>query len=381
MNDQNKALERAQANLDQYVQRGKMQGLSLFESIKNNVITPYRVYTRDMSFMPGELTGSTPRYAINMAEDVRHLTLHRHALSQMAAEVKIPMTFVNTLTEGEDWERRELSDLLHERFSKLDFKQRGGGSPRFINLVVGNEVRGFVSRSFKRYLKSGPIFEAFVKACAAHALVPVQALTSDLRLTLRCVLPTAFEVTRGEHVAVGISCSNSDFGAGPMKLSLNIMNLETSVITVLKSLKEERHVGAAEKDQGTSDMLSDETIEKRISAVQSEIRDVVTAAVHPDQVDELLDMVRRAKSKELSWSRFVSYMQGTLTSEEIKEVETLLKDRKKSEEIADIAYDVDNQAIINLWWASNAVSSIAARHDPDKQDEIQTLAGKILASA
>jgi hypothetical protein len=332
-----------------------------------------------MYFKDGERKNDPPQYAIKINDEVRPFTMHRHALGQMAGEVQIPLTFVNTLTKGEDWERHELTELLQERFLKLDFKQRGGGAARFINLAVNDQVRGFVSRSFKRYLKSGPIFEAFIKACGAYTAMPVEALTSDLCFTLRCVVPQVFEIKRGQHVALGLSCSNSDFGAGTFKIGLTVMNLQTGTITYLHSLKEERHVGAAEKDSGQSDILTDDTIDKKITATQAEVRDVVASGLHPDKLDETLLVIQRAMDKEISWSKLVSYMQGKLTSEELKELGEILKDRQKSQAIADIQYDVDDQAIINLWWASNAVGEFAKRYDGDKKDELQVAAGALLS--
>lgn len=372
------AAQAASKRLETYVDSGKQQGMRLFKAIKDNIIVPYRVYTKDMAFHPAKQKGAVPEYYIDVDNSVTPFEVHRHALGQMAGEVKIPLTFVNTLMNGEDWEWAELSNLLDERFRRLDFKQRGGGSPRFINFVVNKQVRGFVSRSFKRYLRSGPIFEAFVQSCAGFGALPVEALTSDLSFTLRCVLPHVFELQRGKHIAIGLSCSNSDFGAGLFKIGLTVMNLQTGTITYLRSLKEERHVGGAEKDGGQSEIMSDETIEKKIVATQSEIRDVVSKGLHPDEVDDLIDTIRRSMDKEISWSKLVSYMQGKLTSDELKELQELLKDKEKSKAIADIQYDVDDQAIINLWWASNAVATIAQRHEGEKRDDIQCAAGGLL---
>lgn len=370
---------RAAERLRTYVESGKLQGMRLRHTIKENVITPYRVYTHDMSFQRGENKSDTPTYSIKVDGEVKSFTLHRHALGQMAGEVQIPITFVNTLTKGEDWERMELVALLNERFHKLDFKQRGGGNARFISLVVHNQVRGFVSRSFKRYLRSGPIFDAFITACGEFTAMPVEAVTSDLCFTLRCVLPQAMETSSGQYVAIGLSCSNSDFGAGTFKIGLTVMNLQTGVITYLNSLKEERHVGAAEKDSGYSDILSDDTIEKKILATQAEVRDIVASGLKPERIDDTLELIRASMDKEISWSKFVNYMQGKLTSDELKELSEILKDRQKSGAIADIKYDADDMAIINLWWASNAVGEFAKRYEGDKKDELQVAAGGLLS--
>ena len=363
--------------LNALVEKGKLGATEMFKAIRESSITPYRVYTRDMFFDPGT-PGCPPRYGFNLDTTKLHYRLHRHALGQMAGEVKIPIAFVNTLMNGEDWENRQLADLLEERFNRLDFKQRGGGSPRFLNLVVRDEVRGFVSRSFRRYLRSGPIFEAFCKTAAQFQALPVETIVTDLSFTLRCMLPYAFEADTGLFLAFGLSCSNSDFGAGPFRIALTALNLNNGVITVLKHVREDRHGGAAEKDAGQSEELSDETISKKIAALQSEIRDVVTAAFHPDKINDLLQLIRTSMQKRITWARFQSYLQGKLTSEEIRELETLLHDKQKSQALADINYDVDDNALLTLWWASNAVADIAKRYNDEKRDELQTAAGQLI---
>jgi len=50
---------------------------------------------------------------------------------------------------------------------------------------------------------------------------------------------------------------------------------------------------------GTRDILSDSTIEKKIAATQSEVRDVVTSGIHMDRVEEVLDLIRASMTKEI----------------------------------------------------------------------------------
>jgi len=74
-------------------------------------------------------------------------------------------------------------------------------------------------------------------------------------------------------------------------------------------------------------------------------------------------------------------MQGKLSSDELKELGDILKDRQKSEAIADIKYDVDEYGNHHLWWASNAVGEFAKRYEGDKKDELQVAAGSLILRA
>ena len=100
------AAARARARLNGYVATGKEEGAKLFNLIKQNVITPYLIYTKDMDFDPALRAGETPLYKARVDSGLQDFRLHKHALSQMAAEVGIPAVFVTMLTKGEDWERR-----------------------------------------------------------------------------------------------------------------------------------------------------------------------------------------------------------------------------------------------------------------------------------
>lgn len=370
----------AERQLMRLVDAGIAQGAKMLDDMAKCVITPYMVYPDNMTFSAGATPGSHPQVRVELAsQGPRTFTLHKHALGQMAGEVSIPVSFVGTLTRGEYWERCELSQLLEERFQKLSFRQRGGGRARFISLAVGSEIRGFVSRSFKRYLRSGPIFASYVRACALHGALPVQGAASDLAYWLNCIKPEVHEVSQKDFVAVGLLCTNSDFGAGSFRIGVCVLNPANGALAYMGTLKEERHVGSAENGVGDSDMISDDTIEKKLAALDGEIHDVVEHGLSEKAVEDLVALITRAYTESISLARLTQYLTGKVSAAELKELKELLQDKEKSRELADISYDAQGVADITKWWAFNAVAKLAEKQeDTAKAEELRTLAGELL---
>lgn len=391
MSDYNQAIDsaaktRAEQNLHQYIERGKLEGKRLRETVKKTIIRPLKVFTKDMAFVlrPND-KGGLPDYVVRVDDTVENLTLHSNAFSRMRQEVDLSHGTVKAMIDGPAWDRELLEKVLNTKYANKVFNQRGGGLPRFINLVVGQEVRGFVGRGFKRHLKTGPLLDAFIMACGSVNAMPVDAVATDLRITLHCMMPYVFCPRDGEYVGLGVSFSNSDFGAGSFRIELNVMSLRNGQVMPMRTLngdgRGESHNGGKGDDSVTdSTELSEQTIQKQVLAKQSEVRDLVLAALAPDKVNEFLDQVADAMNQKISWHTFERFLRGKLNQEEMENIQGLLKRSGKSEALPDVKYDGDDQAIMDLWFASNIIGQVAEKcGDSGRKEELQQAAGKLLA--
>lgn len=376
----------AEQRLDRYVQRGSEAGQQLVKAVRATTIRPLKVFTKDMRFSVSDTNrGDNPRYFVKLDnEEEIELKLHSHALSRMRQEVDLSASTVKTMVDGPDWDRQNLEMLLNSKFRNKVFRQRGGGLPRFINLTVGDEVRGFVGRGFKRHLRSGPLLSSFVHTCTVYGAQPVEAFSSDLRVTLRAVLPTVFEPHPGEYIALGVSFSNSDFGAGAFRLDLTVMSLRNGNSMPLKTLngsgRGESHAGGkGDDDVEDSTELSEDTVAKLIFAKQGEVKDLVTAALSPSKVNENLDLIYTAMKNRVSWYQLERFLRGKANQQELEYIQSLLKASAKSEELPDVAYDSEGLAVMDAWFASNLIAHVAEKsNDPDKKEVLQDAAGKFL---
>ena len=371
----------AQNTLGRYIEKGKMNGMRLLQTVQSTIIRPLNVFTSDMRFEMGEK--GLPDYYVNVGGEEIKLRIHTHAFSRMRQEVDLSSNTVRCMIEGPQWDRKNLEMLLNSKFSNKGFTQRGGGAPRFINLVVQDEVRGFVGRGFKRHLRSGPLLDAFIKGCAVYGAMPVDAIASDLRVTLQCMLPYIFSPRDNEYLALGMSLSNSDFGAGSFKMDLTVMSLRNGAVMPLKTLngngRGESHNGGS-GDEGAVDSteLSEDTIHKLIRAKQGEVIDSVGASLSPGKVNAFLDEVAVAMDRKISWYQFERYLRGKLNQEETAEVQAMLRKDGRSSDLPDVDYDFDDKAVMDLWFASNVVAQIATKADGAKKEELQGIAGKLL---
>ena len=372
--------ERAEKRLQSFITFGKSRGMSFIEAIQKMVIRPLKVFTSDMRFEMPE--NGLPNYFVRMGDGELALTLHPHAFSRMRQEIDLSSTTTKAMLEGPQWDRKNLEMLLNSKFKNKGFSQRGGGSPRFINLTVGTQVRGFVGRGFKRHLKSGPLLESFIKACAAYGAMPVSASATDLRVIMQCMLPYVFSPTNEEYMAIGVTFSNSDFGAGAFRIDLTVMNLRNGVLMPARTLNgsgrgETHQGGKGEDDSYDSTELSEDTISKLLRAKQGEVFDLVSAALRSDKVNEFFEEVAMAMENSISWARFERYLKGKLTQTELETVQNLLKKEGKSEELPEVKYDMDGKAVMNLWFASNVIGHIAANAG-ERQEDLQMAAGRLL---
>jgi len=367
--------------LNDLFHHGRQSAVDIWEKAKKMVIVDANVYVNDMHFDSTSDPGNL-QYRPVVGEQQYLYGLHSHALRQMATEVGIPATFVTTLTSGETWELEELSFLLNERFHRLEFKQRSYvDRASFTNRIVDNQVRGFVSPSFKLWLSTPHMLEAFALKAAQFNAMPVEATGSALRFNFRSFLPHVFEPKDGEFIAIGASLANSDFGAGLLRVNLDVIRLAgSSSISCVKTIYHRSHGGGARKDQDTSSaFVSTETFQKLVAAAQAEVGDAVAEALHPDKVNELLDTVAKAMTKQISWHTLKEYFAGKLSQSEIKIIEDLLEKQNQSAFLPQLTYDADDKAIIDLWWASNAVGQVAdGTPDLDRKADLRDAAGKLL---
>lgn len=369
--------------LQQHFVKGRSEGVALFDQIKKLIIVDYMVFTDDMSFTASEHKYQPPIYFATLrnrdgsSKETMELELHPHAFSQMTAAVKVSKNTMGNMSESQ-WERDLGAYILNEKFTKMDFKQRGGGKDRFMNRVVDGKVRGFVSRMFARHLSSGPILEAFVKSSNKFGALPASAITTDLRFTLRCFLPHVFEPADGQFIAIGCSCSNSDFGSGTLRIGMCVLRVSNGTVSYVRDVYTGYHRGKADNSADVSVELSQDTIKKQIQAKQSEVEDVVTDTLHPKKVNDFLDTVSKASEKKISWYKLERYLQGKLSQAEVQEIQLLLEKGDETGELPSVQKDVDGNAIADLWWASSAISKIADRQTGERKEDLENAAGALL---
>ena len=357
---------------------GKLQEDALVAEVARTIIIDRLVPMERMSVYVTEGSHLQVRYDGQQA-----VTVHRHALGQMCQKAKLPMNYCNSLLQPERAEEKMsslylLSYNLRELFQMKDFRDRSGEPARFLHRIVGTELRGFLSSRFNRHLASQPLLKAFRDACEAAGARPIEATTSAVRCSLKCLLPRVFEAFPGEHVGIGVEWSNSDFGAGKLSVCQTIWRVKTGTAAVLDEALGRVHLGSVITDSDLE--MSDDTLRAEVVAQSSAIRDAVQQQLSEKTVERILIALRTAHEKQIPWTKVRGRLMGVLTKSEMTWLQQAVDKGDDIVELPPISWTPDQERVPNLYFVAGALSHIASRsEDADKKLAIQQEAGKFLA--
>jgi hypothetical protein len=372
--------ELAQRRADERFNLGEKQEAALLSSIQAMVIRDRLVAPKGMKFVL-ELTESTTGGGKDVAvtgllmrygDEEKTFKIHRHALSQLAGKVEFPIAYLNKLSNGNVWRGELLTHNLNTLFARTRFGREE--NPRFLHRIVGDELRGFLSRRFNRHLASLPLLRAFVESVRTNQGRPIEAAITDLRWSLKCYLPMVFEAFPGQYICVGVTQSHSDFGAGKHVISQSIWDPLRDTRTVLEGVGKV-HLGSVIEDSDIE--LSDETAVKEVEAQCAAAADTVNKFLSEESVNKALRAVKIAHEEKIEWSELKSALKGILYEKELASVETLLN----SPDIVDlppVGKTSSGDPLPTKWWASSMLSKLANSQEDERKMELQALAGKWL---
>ncbi len=342
--------------------------------IRDKLVPPTRMYL--LCPKPGQVRIS---YS---TDDPKGILVHPHALGQLCGRAGIPKVYVNRLIKGQDWERSLFEYNLTTLFTKGKYLDRSGNPTKFLHRLVGSgeeaELRGFLSRNFNRHLASLPLLRGFVMACREVGARPIEATASAVRFSLKCFLPHVFEPIPGEFVAFGAMWSNSDFGAGRLKVSMTLMRISGGTTSIVEDSMSRVHIASVIQDSDLE--VSDETAVKEVDAQVSAIRDVVLSQLSPDPVNKLLVALEKASQEQLPWHRLKTELSRLLQAGEVNDIKEMLE--TGIDDIVDLpppGKDKEGNPIATRWWASNTVGWLASREqNAERKTDLQQLAGSLL---
>lgn len=351
-------------------------GRALLQGISDTLVHP-----TGMTFMKHS---ASPFVRLNYAHKTGLTTIHPHALRQMAGVAGFSITYLNSLTasgwsaedDGDSWRLDLLAHNLNELFHKGTFLDRKKNVTKFLHRRVGDEVRGFLSRSYNRKLSTLNLLRPFIDTCKLYGAEPVEALSSDLRLNIKYMLPVIFEPIAGEYVAFGVTYTNSDFGAGRLRVSGSCLRIAAGTVIVMEDALVKVHLGSLIQEADLE--LSEETEDAELLTYQSAVRDTVRALLAPATVEKTLKLIQLAAEREIPWFKLRQTLSKVLNKLEVDAVRKLLDG--ESTEAVDLppVHKVGENA--TAWWAANVLGWMATKtSDEDKKSALQALAGGLVA--
>lgn len=357
--------KRFQAQLEETIHKSQASAMSVIEKVQNE--TPHDCIA-DSTSLKFSVDGTKNSNAVLMglrnrkAKNYFMSGLHKNGLDQVAERAGIPGTYINRLLE-----RPYGRELIVENLSKI---YREEENKKLLVRQVNGQIRGVLSNAFKR-MDSGPIIEAFAKACHDIGAQPVEGVGGDLRWAIKAILPMVFQPSKKqgteELIAFGVQLSNSDFGKGTLSLNAFMTRVICTNYATLEQVLRQAHLGARLSD----DMeYSDKTYKLDTQTQVSAINDLVRGVLAPDKVNALVGRIGEALEERIdpknAWSELPKM--GLLKGE-VDKVKELFIDG----DVEVLPRGTTKARLANAvsWFAKSAAT-------PERRLELEEIAGELL---
>jgi hypothetical protein len=173
-----------------------------------------------------------------------------------------------------------------------------GSTGRMLRTHKGT-LRALVSSRFRR-LDNFDLFEAIAPALIDLGFMPESTELTDRRLYLKCVTPKIeAEVKPGDVVQYGLVVSNSDVGAGSVRVEPMIMRLVCSNGLITNAAMRRAHMGKNLMLEEVEELLTDETKALTDRAFWNQVRDVVRSFAKPEFFEAEVNKLREADKQPI----------------------------------------------------------------------------------
>lgn len=331
---------------------------TLTDSISDNVIN---TKTQNLIFtVKDEIRVSfyTPE------NDYKFMSIHPNAMRQFNGRYNINHSVLMDYANGPEW-KKDIAQMILNEHSRNTMTNE-----RFLLRSVDNQLRGFLSSSFKRF-NSADIIGTFLSAGSRIGLVPINSLITETKCFFDSIIPYVFPIRTEKNgnvfVVFGARASISDFGDGAYKLETYMINVTcwngNTRETVLKSI----HKGA---EIPNDIKLSDVTYRAETLSKVSLTRDIIESAFGNDAIQSQANIIKHAASRIIDAEAFLKKLPSMgMLKEEIKKLENVFMANKPDDGVG---------GEMTLWKMCQGISAVSRDITDQRKMELDALAGKIL---
>lgn len=295
-----------------------------------------------------------------------------YAHGQIAGYAGVPKQYYDRLL-GEN--RNLLADNVNHGIGKQAENGGKGGKPetRMIR-TVGGKVRAVLSSSYRR-LDSYDMCQTVLPIMSDKGMKVVSSEITDARLYIKALSPKIEgEIKKGDVVQFGLVISNSDVGAGSVRVEPLLYRLVCQNGLIMDTAIRKTHIGKNLAGDDIQELLTRETLDLSDKAFWAQVRDVVLASMDELRFEKTLEQLREAADRKI-------------TNYDIPEVVELAArhigvsgEKTKDNVVAYLANGADG-AGLTQWGLMNAFTYAAHQDDVTSYDtsvEIERNASKIL---
>lgn len=291
--------------------------------------------------------------------DAFDITTHAH--DQLATSIKIPRQYYDRMAA-------EAPQLL---LNNVNHWLAANPQQRMVRTLDGS-MRAMLSDRY-RPLDNFDLLGAALPVIQQHGASIMSCETTDTRMYLKVVMPKIeTEVKRGDVVQAGLVISNSEIGAGALKVEPFIYRLVCLNGMTMQSALRRYHVGKKNQslDDTVMEVLSDRTRQLTDAAFWHQVRDVVSSAFSKDIFEENVQRLRDASEQKL-------------TGNPAKAVEEITERFSLPSGLGgDILRNLIEGADLTRWGIANAVTAVANDYpDYETASELERVGGQIIELA
>lgn len=217
-----------------------------------------------------------------------------YAHGQIAQYTGVPKTYYDKL-KGEN--PKLLSRNVNHGLEKhsADKDKNGKLETRLVR-TYRNNVRAFLSSSYRR-LDSYDMAQAILPILVEKQFEVVSSEITDSRTYIKALTPKiTADVKPGDTVQYGLLISNSDVGAGSVRVEPMIYRLVCSNGLISNSAIRKFHIGKTMAAEDITELLTEETLSLTDQAFWAQVRDIVYASMEPKMFETEVNRIREATS-------------------------------------------------------------------------------------
>ncbi len=215
-----------------------------------------------------------------------------YAHAQIAGYTGIPKTYYDTLLKEKP---ALLAKNVNHGFKKEGATTgRGGKTETRMVRAYGNKVRAMLSSSYRR-LDSYDMAQTVLPVLVDKQFEVVSSEITDTRLYIKALTPKVqTEIKPNDIVQYGLVISNSDVGAGSVRVEPLIYRLVCSNGLISNTAMRKFHVGKNQAGDDIQELLSQETISLSDQAFWAQVKDLVLASMKPEMFEREVNRLREA---------------------------------------------------------------------------------------
>lgn len=302
---------------------------------------------------------------------VHQLTPNSHSAGQIAGYAGVPKSYFDRLAAEN---KPLLADNVNHGFQKQQEEQGRGGKPetRMIRSYRDN-IRAMLSSSYRR-LDSYDLCREVLPLLADNNLEVVSSEITDTRMYLKALMPSLkTEVKKGDVVQYGIVISNSDVGAGSVRVEPLIFRLVCANGLISNTAIRKFHVGKNMAGDDVTELLTQETLNLTDQAFWAQVKDIVSASMKHDAFDFEVNRIRAALDQPIKNFNIPDVVELAMKQVRVS------GEAIKNDIVAYLANGADG-AGLNKWGLANGFT-YAAQSDAlnyDQSIELERVGSKII---